>query len=161
MKKILGLLLVLAASLVLPASAAGLGGQGAAKFNGAWKSVHETSSWSDGKFPANFSLTINLHFQGDTLHYRSVNDSNKDAPRVLEFTANFDGKPYPIAGSERYNQVALKRLRDDTFELLQLKDGDVIVGAVWQLLPDGQLVRWGVGKSPEGRSRAYIEYFKK
>lgn len=148
----------LLASLMLLAS---LGAAAADNpFNGTWKSVHEGSYWSDGKFPKNFSLTINLKFEGDKLVYYSQNDSDKTKPpRVLKFNAHYDNKPYPLTGSDRYNQVTLRRLRDNAFELLQLKDGDVIVGATWELLPDGRLVRWGVAKSPEGVSKSYLEYF--
>jgi hypothetical protein len=41
-----------------------------------------------------------------------------------------------------------------------MKDGDVIVGEFWTFRPDGKtLVRRGVGKSPQGTSRAYQETF--
>lgn len=134
----------------------------ASAFNGAWKSQREISWWSDGKFPKNFSLTIDLRFDGDKLTYHSENDTNKQAPpRVLEFKAAFDGQTYPILGSDRYNQIRITRISDDTFELLQLKDGDVIVGGYWRLLPDGRLVRWGIAKNPDGASHSYLEYFRK
>lgn len=173
MRKRLGLLAAAAAAmLALSVVAAEHGTHGAAqkfgsaaKFSGSWKSTHDGAHWSDAPFPANFSLTINLKIEGDTLNYYSVNDSNKDRPpRIVKFTAKFDDKVYPIEGSAadaRYNQVRLRRVRDDAFELLQLKDGDVIVGGFWELLPDGRLVRWGVGKNEKGVSRSYTEYFKK
>ena len=36
----------------------------------------------------------------------------------------------------RYNQVAVRRLNERGFEILELKDGDVIVGALHKLLPE-------------------------
>lgn len=156
-KAILAALGVALVGLSAPAFAAD-----ASAFTGSWKSLREISGWSDGKFPKDFSLTINLKFDGDKLAYHSENDTNKQAPpRVLAFNAAFNGKTYPIAGSDRYNQVRITRIGDDAFELLQLKDGDVIVGGYWRLLPDGRLVRWGVAKNPDGSSHSYLEYFRK
>jgi len=130
------------------------------KFNGSWKIVNAKSSWSDGNYPKNMSLAIDLVFNEEQLTYHSVNDTNKDKPASVSFTAGIGGKAFPLSGSPRYNQVTLKKISDNEFELLELKDGDVIVGALWMFSQDGKhLVRWGVGKSPEGKSKAYIEYF--
>jgi hypothetical protein len=44
--------------------------------------------------------------------------------------------------------------------VLEQKDGDVIVGQYWRFSPDGKtLVRWGVGKAPDGKSKAFLEWF--
>jgi hypothetical protein len=132
------------------------------RFDGTWKINDAKSSWSDGNFPKNMSLTIVLKFTDDELTYHSVNDTVKEKPGTSNFTAKMDGKSYPLSGQTRYNQVTVRRISENEFEILELKDGDVIVGALWTFSADGKhLVRWGVGKSPEGKSKAYIEYFDK
>ena len=56
--------------------------------------------------------------------------------------------------------MRLRELSPNEFELLELSDSDVIVAAYWRIGTDGAtLWRWGVGKSPTGRSRAYEEVF--
>ena len=134
----------------------------AADYSGAWHSIDDRSSWSDGKFPKGFSLTIDLKFEGDKVIYHSINDTNKNAPAVLEYIAPLDGTVAPVLNNARFNQVSIKRLSPNELQLLELKDGDVIVGSFWTFLPDGKtVVRRGVGKSPEGKSKAFEEYFSR
>ena len=131
-------------------------------FTGKWKIDASKSSFSDGTFPKNMSIVIDLNFGTNELRYHSVNDTNKGAPSGTDYTAKLDWKPYPLANNARYNQVAVRRLNEREFEVLELKDGDVIVGALYELLPGGKrFVRRGIAKAPDGRSREYEEYFDK
>jgi len=80
----------------------------------------------------------------------------------VDYTAKLDWKPYPLAGSARYNQLVARRLAKNEFEVLEMKDGDVIVGAIYELLPGGKrFVRRGIAKSPDGSSHEYEEFFDK
>jgi hypothetical protein len=131
-------------------------------FTGKWKIDASKSSFSDGTFPKNMSIVIDLNFSTDELNYHSVNDTNKTKPTGTDYTAKLDWKPYPLANNARYNQVAVRRLNEREFEVLELKDGDVIVGAIYELLPGGRrFVRRGIAKTPDGRSREYEEFFDK
>ncbi len=131
-------------------------------FDGAWKLNSSLSTWSNGELPPNMSLTIRLNVNGDELTYKSVNDTNKEKPVGSSYTVKLDGRPYPFPGSTRYNQVAVRKIASDELEILELKDGDVIVGAIWLFSADGKhMKRWGVGKAPDGKSKAYVEYFEK
>ena len=134
----------------------------ATKFDGKWHSVPEGTFWSDGKLPAGFSLLIDLKFSPNKLVYKSVNDTNKANPMGLTYEATLDGTTLPLPGQARYNQVSVKQLSANEFQLLKSKDGDVIVAEFWTFYPDGKtLVRRGVGKSPEGVSKAFQETFKR
>jgi hypothetical protein len=129
-------------------------------YSGAWHSLAERSSWSDGSFPKGFSLTIDLKFEDNKLVYRSANDTSKDAVLHLGWSAPLDGTIASVSGQPRFNQVSVKPLGPNQYQILEMKDGDVIVGSIWTFLPDKKtFVRWGVGKSPAGVSRAFIEYF--
>jgi hypothetical protein len=132
-------------------------------YDGGWKIDDSKSSWSDGKFPPNMSLTIDLKIDGNTMKYHSVNDTRKDRPgTVSHFEVEMDGKPHPFPDNERFNQVQIRRIGPGQFEVLEMKDGDVIVGAWWWLSADGQhFVRRGIGKGPDGKSKEYEEYFDK
>jgi len=150
------LLTTLAIGVLLAAPAA------AADHSGAWHSIEAKSSWSNGQLPKGFSLTLNLQFSGDTLTYRSLNDTNKDKPGGLTYSAKLDGTPSPIANNARFNQVVVKQRGPDQFEVLEMKDDDVIVGSFWTFSSDGKgFVRRGVGKDAAGKSKAFEEVFER
>ena len=154
MKRYLYVLLVLTTGVI--------SAHAADSHDGVWKIDRVRSEWSDGKFPKNMSLSLTLKFTDSSLIYHSLNDTVPDKAATSDFTAQFDGKVYPLAGQARYNQVSVRKMSPDQYEILEYKDGDVIVGAFWQFSADGKhLMRWGVGKSPEGKSKAYTEYFDK
>jgi hypothetical protein len=130
--------------------------------NGTWKIDAPKSGFSNGKFPKNMSITIQLTITGDQVVYHSVNDTVKEKPTGIDYTATMDGKPYPARGSDRYNSVSVRRLSKNQLEILESKDGDVIVGAIWELLPGGnRFVRRGIAKGADGRSYEYEEFFDK
>jgi hypothetical protein len=147
---------------IVALGAALAGSAAAADHSGAWRSIEAKSSWSNGQLPKGFSLTINLQFTGDTLTYRSVNDTNKDKPGGLTYVAKLDGTPSPIANNARFNQVVVKRRGPDQFEVLEMRDDDVIVGSFWTFSSDGKtFIRRGVGKDAAGKSKAFEELFER
>ena len=134
----------------------------ASAHNGKWHSVADGTYWSDGKLPPGFSLAIELTFGPNRLNYSSVNDTDQAKPMALAYTATLDGATLPLPGQARYNQVSVRQLSANEFQLLKSKDGDVIVAEFWTFYPDGKtLIRRGVGKSPEGVSKAFQETFKR
>ena len=131
-------------------------------FNGTWKIDASKSSFSNGKFPKNMSITIQVAIQGDQMIYHSVNDTDKNKPTGIDYTATMDAKANPATGSDRYNTVSVRRLGKSQIEILESRNGDVIVGAIWELFPGGKrCVRRGIAKGADGRSYEYEEYFDK
>lgn len=142
------------ATAATPALAAGK------SHDGAWQSVHEGSYWSDGKLPHDFKLTVELKFGPNKLEYHSVNTTNPDKPYISDHVTTLDGAVAPFPNQARFNQVSVKQTGPDDITILKMKDGDVIAGEFWHFSPDGKTaVRHGVGKSPEGVSKAYEEHF--
>lgn len=130
--------------------------------NGTWKIDASKSEFSNGKFPKTMSITITLTVKGDQMIYHSVNDTNKDKPTGSDYTATMDGKPVPLKGSDRFNTVSVRRIGRNQLEILESKDGDVIVGAYWELLPGGKrFVRRGIARGADGKSYEYEEFFDK
>ena len=128
--------------------------------DGAWESVHEGSYWSDGKLDPKFKLTVNLKFSPNKLEYHSANTTQPDKPYISDHVTTLDGAVAPFPGQARFNQVSVKQTGPDDITILKMKDGDVIAGEFWHFSPDGKTaVRHGVGKSPEGVSKAYEEHF--
>jgi hypothetical protein len=134
----------------------------ASPHDGAWKLVESKSNWSNGKFPKGMSLTINLKFEDNKIEYHSVNDTRPTKLYKVDYVTTLDGKPSPLNEQERFNKIAVSKTGEDTYQILKMKDEDVVVGEFWTFYPDGKtLIRRGVGKSPEGISKAYTEYFER
>ncbi|WP_342627077.1 hypothetical protein AAC691_12145 [Nguyenibacter vanlangensis] len=129
--------------------------------SGCWIIDAAHSSWSDGRFPPDMSLRLYLEFTQDRLRYHSENDTDRtQAVRTLDYDTVLDGSTSGLAGSPRFDTVRARQISALEFEILELLDGDVIVAAYWRFSEDGRtLWRWGVGKSPLGRSRTYAELF--
>lgn len=131
-------------------------------FNGKWRIDTPKSSWSDGNFPKNMSITIDLAIDGDRIKYHGVNDTNKDKLYIVDYTAKFDGRKYPIPNNDRYNMVSIRRLGKNEMKVLEWKDDDVVVGAIWELFPGGKrCVRRGIAKNANRKSHEYEEFFDK
>jgi len=131
----------------------------ATDFSGTYHSVAEKSSTSNGgPLPKNFNLTISVTFTGDKIVYHSV---NANAPAAnLDYTAPLDGSVIPMTGNARFNQVAVKRIAPNQLEILEMKDGDVLVGAYWIFDRDGKgFVRRGIAKGADGKSHEYEEFY--
>lgn len=133
------------------------------KHDGAFHSVESKSFWSNGEFPKGFSLTINLKWDPNKLTYHAVNDTMKNGkPYINDFVATLDDVAGPLHENARFNEIRIKQLGPDTFQVLEQKDGDVIVGQYWEFSNGGNtLVRWGVGKAPDGKSKAFREWFER
>jgi len=157
--------------MILTAGAAMLAGASAPAFaepydnsalTGSYHSVHAKSFWSNDQFPKNFILTIEVTFTASGMDYKSANDSNKGQVHGNSFHVALDDSITPLPGKARYNQVRMKQLGPRQFQMLENKDGDVIVGQYWQFSGDGKtLTRWGVGKAPDGVSKAFLETFER
>lgn len=127
-------------------------------FSGTYQSLASKSSWSNGEFPKNFSLMIQVKFEGDKLIYHSVNAHASAAN--LDYTAPMDGTVVPITGNARFNQIRVKKTAPNELEILEMKDGDVLVAAYCRFDAKG-FVRRGVGKNADGKSHEYEEFYTK
>ena len=132
-------------------------------YAGTWKIDTPKSSWSDGKFPKNMSLVIAMSFKGDEVTYHSVNDTNKDRPpNLVDYVAKMNWKPFPLTGAARYNMASVRMLSATQMEVIELKDNNVIVHAIYDLMPGGKrFARRGMAISADGSSHEYEEFFDK
>jgi len=127
--------------------------------SGTWVSNEAKSYWSDGKFPKGFKLTIEMKFEPNKLVYHAVNTTRPETPYINDFIATLDDSVSPM-DNPRFNEIRIRPLDADTLQVLEQKNGDVIVGQYWRFAKDGKsLVRWGIGKAPDGKSKAFLEWF--
>ncbi len=148
------------AAAVLAFSAASA--QAASPHDGAWEADESKSMWSDGQLPKGFKLVITLKFGPNKLEYHGVNTTGTGKPYVTDHVTTLDGTVAPFENQTRFNQVSVTQTGPDDMQILKMKDGDVIAGEFWTFSKDGKTaIRRGVGKSPEGKSKAYQETFVK
>ena len=140
-------------ALALPALAA-------PDFSGSYHSVASKSSWSNGQSLKNFDLAITVRFMDNKIVYHSVNANSSAAD--LDYTAPLDGSVVPMTGNARFDQVAVKRIAPNELEILEMKDGDVLVGSYWIFDRNGKgFVRRGIGKAANGKSHEFEEFYVK
>jgi hypothetical protein len=146
--------------LVLACSALASPVVAATDYSGTYHSDAAKSSWSNGQFPKNFSLTIKVQFKDNKIVYTSANEHSPAAD--LNYTAPLDGTVIPMQGNARFNQISVKKIAPNELEILEMKDGDVLVASYWAFDRDGKgFVRRGVGKDASGKSHEYEEFYTK
>ena len=146
--------------LILACSALASPAVAATDFSGTYHSDAAKSSWSNGKFPKNFSLTISVQFKDNKIVYHSENANSPAAN--LNYTAPLDGSVVPMPGNVRFNQISVKKTAPNELEILEMKDGDVLVASYWVFDRNGKgFVRRGVGKDANGSSHEYEEFYTK
>ncbi len=131
--------------------------------SGSWVVDPARVQFSDGQTPKNLQLMVELTITQDRFTYRSTNTSSPDRPPAVQtFSAPVDGTPVPITGQAGANQVSVKRLSANEYVILRLNGDDAVLGEFWTFQPDGrQVVRRGIARKPDGKSRYYDEWFER
>ena len=106
---------------------------------------------SDGGGELRFGLL------GPQFHNQTGGDDAIQAPCVrlrgtaTEYTANFDGKDYPLTGSQIANTVSLRRINSRITIRTDKKDGKVIQTLTRIVSEDGKtLIVWATGTNAQG-----------
>lgn len=105
---------------------------------GTWKVNLAKSTYSPGPPPKNPAMNrIERAGQGFRVISIGVNAEGKPTETVL-FTANCDGKDYPLAGSQVADTVALRRIDAYTLERIDKKAGKVVGTITFVFSKDGK-----------------------
>ena len=90
---------------------------------GTWKLNVAKSKFSPGPAPQGLTLNVELSGQGEKVTAEFV---NPDGTRTTsQYTAKFDGKDYPLTGSQVADRVSLKRIDARTTDRTDKKGGKV------------------------------------
>ena len=92
---------------------------------GTWQLNVAKSRYHPGPAPKSQTLTIEAVGQGEKVTSESISASGDKT--VTVYTADYDGKPHPLKGSNVADMVTLKRIDTHTTERTDTKGGKVMV----------------------------------
>ena len=145
---------------VVLAAAAVVSAQGANHRLGTWHLNVAKSTYSPGPAPKSQVLTIEAAGAGEKVTSESV--SATGAKTVSVYTANYDGKPYPITGSETADTVTLKRVDANTSERTDSKGGKAVQTFIRVVSKDGKTMTVTIkGTNAQGQAVNNVVVFEK
>jgi len=105
---------------------------------GTWKLNVSKSKYTPGPPPKSATVKYEASEGG----YKRTGESvEADGKRTgFEYTAKYDGKDYPVTGSELFDAIAVKRVDDNTVEATLKKGGKVVSSAKRVVSKDGKVM---------------------
>jgi hypothetical protein len=127
---------------------------------GTWKLNTAKSKYSPGPAPKSATITYEETADGIKRMGESVDaDGNKTS---FEYTAKYDGKDYPVTGSDTIDMIALKRINDRTTEATLKKSGKVVSTARRVVSKDGKMLTLTItGTNAKGQKIKNIAVYDK
>src|SRR5262249_20499619 len=105
-------------------------------FIGTWKLNLAKSKFSPGPLPKSQTVTYEAVGQGFKATIKITDAEGK--PINFQYTANFDGKDYPVTGAPDWDMVAQKHIDANTVEFTRKKAGKVVSTATSVVSKDGK-----------------------
>ena len=103
---------------------------------GTWKLNVEKSKFSPG--PAPKSITTKFEPAGKGVKWTAERIGADGKLLGSEYTANYDGKDYPLKGSPTVDAVSLRRINALTTERVNKKEGKVVSTETREIAKDGK-----------------------
>jgi hypothetical protein len=118
------------------------------------------SKYSPGPAPRSNTMKLEASGQGEKYTTEGV---NAEGGRIAaQYTANFDGKDYPITGAPNADTVSLKRIDARTTERTNKKGGKVTVIITSVVSQDGKTITNTVkGTNAEGQTVSNVTVWEK
>ena len=155
---VLGVVVTL--GVVLAAGSVRVSAQSSDARVGMWKLNVAKSKYSPGPAPKSETLKIEASGQAEKATTEGVNAAGTAI--LTQYTANFDGKDYPLTGSQNADKVSLKRIDARTTERTN-KKGDKVVLTVTQVVSqDGKtMTSTAKGTNAQGQAVDNVLDFEK
>ena len=131
---LLGVIVTL--GVVLGASLERVSAQASNPRLGTWKLNLAKSKYDPGPAPQSNTMKIEAAGEGEKATTEGVNAAG--APTKTEYTAQSDGKDYPLTGSQNADTVALKRVDARTIERTDKKGEKVVATSTRVVSEDGK-----------------------
>jgi len=127
---------------------------------GTWKLNTAKSKYSPGPAPKSATFTYEETSDGIKRTCEIVDaDGNKTS---FEYTAKYDGKDYPVTGSDTIDMIALKRINEHTTQATLKKSGKVVSTARRVVSKDGKTLTLTItGTNAKGQKMKNIAVYDK
>jgi ABC-type transport system substrate-binding protein len=127
---------------------------------GTWKLNPAKSKFSPGPPPQSATVTYEASGNGVRRTGETVNaDGTKTS---FEYTAQYDGKEYPVTGNLNADMISLKRVNDRTVEATLKKGGKVTTNARRVVSADGKTLTITIrGTNAQGQKVNNVQVFEK
>jgi hypothetical protein len=103
---------------------------------GTWKLNVEKSKYSPGPAPQGQTMKIEASGDGEKATTEGVNAAG--TATMTQYTAQYDGKDYPMTGSQNADTVSLKRIDARTLERTDKKGDKVVATSTRVVSEDGK-----------------------
>jgi hypothetical protein len=103
---------------------------------GTWKLNVSKSKYTPGPLPKSATVTYEASDGGYKRTGETIEADGKKT--AFEYTAKYDGKDYPVTGSELFDTITIKRIDDHTAEATLKKGGKVVRHAKRVVSKDGK-----------------------
>jgi len=160
LKRALALAVVVVLGVVLGSGIERLSAQATDPRIGTWQLNVAKSKFSPGPPPQSQTLKIEASGRGEKVTSEAVNADG--TPTTTQYTANFDGKDYPLTGSQIADMVSLKRVDARTTERTDKKGDKVMTSITRVVSADGKSMTATVkGTNAQGQSTSNVAVFEK
>jgi hypothetical protein len=146
--------------VILVAAVAVVSAQSTSTRVGTWHLNVAKSKYSPGPAPKSQVLKIEAAGEGEKVTSEQVSATGDKIVSV--YTANYDGKPYPITGSPTADLVSLKRVDANTSERTDIKGGKTVATLVRTVSTNGKTMTVTIkGTNAQGRTVNNVVVFEK
>jgi hypothetical protein len=127
---------------------------------GTWRLNVAKSKYSPGSGPQSLTVKVEASGQGEKVTSEGVNAAG--TPTMTQYTANFDGKDYPLTGSQNADKVSLKRIDARTTERTDKKGDTVVITRTRVVSQDGKTMTvTEKGTNAQGQAVDNVVVFEK
>jgi len=152
--------LAFGATLTLGVPVMSLSAQAADPTTGTWELNVAKSKFSPG--PAPKSLTRTFEASGTDVKYTAKGIDAEGKPTLVEFTAKYDGKDYPVTGSQDFDAISLKQVDAVTSVATLKKGGKMVQTSTRVVSKDGKTLTLTIkGKNAKGQAVDNLMVFDK
>jgi len=128
--------------------------------SGTWELNLAKSKFSPGPPPK--SQTRRFEVTGADVKYTLKGIDAEGKPTLVQYTAKYDGKDYPVSGSQDFDAISLKRVDAGTAQATLKKGGKVIQTATRVVSKDGKtLTLTTIGTNAKGQAVNNVLVFDK
>ncbi|HSB17078.1 MAG TPA: hypothetical protein VLE22_21690 [Bryobacteraceae bacterium] len=127
---------------------------------GTWMLNTAKSKYSPGPPPMSATITYEETADGIKRTGESVDAEGKKTS--FEYTAKYDGKEYPVSGSDEFDTITLHRVNDRTTQATLKKSGNVVSSARRVVSKDGKEMTLTItGTNSKGQKMRNVAVYEK